>query len=326
MPADSIGNPFLWVNRDAETFKSRDQKRVSKSYVQRAKHLKEWKHSKLRSSVSKKYFPWSFRPEGISFGSSPSGNTRLPLGVEDASNFTTGTQQPVSWSYPMIGPGAYEPSVAKHPFEITAGIPTSREMRPQESAWFPQMYDYANVVGTLSSSGEAVLGTEAYSNMASCPTPFEHDSHHLPIGFQTEATDGCFGGWDSVNPSRIYPQACLCQYRQPKSDRKSEVLRRQSGADKSHADVSHDLERIVSCPSCGRMPLQATDLYTTMRTSNDIRPDLDSLHTHSEQTNNGILASQQVRTSTGTSFGAENGHYFPWDHEHAWEHCHPYTG
>ena len=41
MPADSTGSVFLWVNRDAENFKSRDHKRVSKSYVQRAKHLKD---------------------------------------------------------------------------------------------------------------------------------------------------------------------------------------------------------------------------------------------------------------------------------------------
>jgi hypothetical protein len=149
---------FLWVNRDAENFKSRDHKRVSKLYVQRAKHLKDWKHSKLRSSVSKTYFPWSFRPEGVQFGTAFSGNTRVSAGAEDASTFTTGTHQPVPWSYPMIGPDVYQQSAGRHPSKISVATPTGREIGLCDSSWYPRLYDRTTTTERIS-AGEGFPAT-----------------------------------------------------------------------------------------------------------------------------------------------------------------------
>lgn len=332
MPADSTGSVFLWVNRNAQNFKSRDHKRVSKSYVQRAKHLKDWKHSKLRSSVSKTYFPWSFRPEGVSFGTTFPGNTRLPVGSEDASTFTTGTHQPVPWSYPMIGPDTYQQSAARYPSEISVATPTGREVGLCDLSTYPRLYDRSATTEGLSTI-EAFSATEPSSSITPSPTRFEYDSFDLSIGSHTEVVDGRRGKWNSFNPSRLYPQACLCQYRQPTFDATSGPAEGPLGIVNANIDAkiitppvdgSYGLEASAPCPSCGSTPIQRTKIYATMLFTSSMNPNLD--YSRSALGYADMPAHQQTEIPTEASPAVEDSHYLPWTNHDDWEYGRQFRG
>ena len=91
----------------------------------------------------------------------------------------------------------------------------AREMRSLVSPLSAQLYGLDVVAENISFAGEALSGAETSSSGTPGPVAFDHDSRTLAISPPREAMNRLQGDWDHLNPSRLYPQACLCQFRQP---------------------------------------------------------------------------------------------------------------
>jgi hypothetical protein len=332
MSAHSNGAAFLWVNKDAANFKSRDRSKVSESCARRAKHLKNWKHSKLRSSLSKTYFPWSFRPECVSFGATLSGNTRASAVAGDVSTFTIGTHQPAPWNYAMTGPDVYQQSAAKHPSELTPNTPIAREMRFLESLLSDQSYGFEVVTEYISFAGKALSGAESSSGGTPDPVAFDHDISTLAISPPNEGMNQFQSYWDHLNASCLHAQACLCESRQPTDERSEapEAQQEEAGPGTYFPHITyqyignHRPGTFNSYIDFGLWLDQATDMYTTMVSTDDMVPNMDYLQVPPGQPDS--VAIHQATISMDTSTRPQDRHCCNWNCQNHLDHSHRCTG
>ena len=91
-----------------------------------------------------------------------------------------------------------------------------------------------------------------------------------------------------------------------------------------HIEGCHRLETSAPCLGCGSMPTQATDMYTTMLSTNNMIADLKYSHFPLVQT--AASANQQALLPTETPYNLEESHYLSWNHDDGWEYGRQYRG
>lgn len=332
---DNEENTFLFINKDASNLRSRNQSALTKSYVQRSRHLKNWKHRQLRASVSKTYFDWSYRPECIS--------SRRPDSIhESVSTVDTKSSAPRTHAgCPLLPAPGYPHTIdrcagglgdARQPRELPSNDAKALELWFTEHSWHSQWYDFDTDVKTKNTRTPSQLDQNLrqftiYSHDLLAQSSFERNIQELTHGASRELVSGTQDDLCTVHPSQMYSDRSLRQCQQPISGKKSE-FRQESTEDQDlgfshingHVGGSSNLEAWPPYPYFNHSPDQTTDLLAETISMVSVFPNLNNLQISSGQYD--CMSNQQNAQSVASCLQFDDHHCCRWHCMDHWEHCH----
>lgn len=205
MSINNKENAFLFINRDVTNFQSRDHLKIANSHARRAQHHKEWKHTKLRSSVSKTYFSWRYRPNPTPLKTRPPTGNSVSVVYEDSTVSDEQTRRPGAQHSIPIDRLECDASEAKSPWELPPNNVTAQETRFLTCSWHSQLDNFDADAQCSIPPEQHLPNLEPSPRNILTQSSIEYDCRGLDNQASTEAACIIQDGFSGIRPGQMYP-------------------------------------------------------------------------------------------------------------------------